>query len=514
MLEIMGFRERHNTAVTSIRRKRNEATRDRPVRLEYVSLDTDPSDPEAHGNGWEHFCERVGGRNAMAWWAYVLQFCGLHAADSGVIRIDRKNFGRLVLSRNTDPVSDRDGIKCYDALIAAGMAREVDRLQEPVAPPPGAAQGEAQGGTQDAPQGATRGGTADAPQGGTPGPTQGPPSGHPQGTPDGTPQGQPQGAGVLVPGPGSSNTPLPPAQRGSGCAAAEVDRASNEATASEWAAARVIADALVRNTPGVRCLTPSEDAELLRVIRATSSCPEAERATAAARREELFAEDLRRRAATIDGIGRGDVAVVRWAVALLGEHPEIVARIRSAQKVQARDSRGRRGAPLPAPVAAQAIPPSVAAAPPVARSSPFRASPEAAPAPHAELPTMSAADRDHIVSALTSQVRTGGANATPARGLLSTPEANRNPGWWARAVAVVSTHPVRPGVLDRELHERDLARLAGSADDTPDAEQARTLLRVQHAYRWGEWYRLARRLVEDAARRAEEQRAGAPAGAA
>lgn len=82
------------------------------------------------------FAKIVGTRQAETFWVRTLQFVADGQGLSGMIHVPRIQFGAVVLSRRSpyrDVVSAKLGGKVWDALIAAGLAAEVeDTLSVPL----------------------------------------------------------------------------------------------------------------------------------------------------------------------------------------------------------------------------------------------------------------------------------------------------------------------------------------------------------------------------------------------
>jgi hypothetical protein len=70
------------------------------------------------------FAEKLARGKAETYLIRTLQYAAHHGALTGIIDVDRKHFGTLVLSRAWDVVSTREGGKVYDALISVGLAAE------------------------------------------------------------------------------------------------------------------------------------------------------------------------------------------------------------------------------------------------------------------------------------------------------------------------------------------------------------------------------------------------------
>ena len=71
------------------------------------------------------FAEKLARGKAESYFVRVLQYAAHHGALFGVVDVDRKHFGTLVLSRAWDVVSTPEGGKVHDALVASGMCLEV-----------------------------------------------------------------------------------------------------------------------------------------------------------------------------------------------------------------------------------------------------------------------------------------------------------------------------------------------------------------------------------------------------
>jgi hypothetical protein len=70
-----------------------------------------------------HFAALLGRlRDAEAFWHRVNEYCSSKCAQTGHVIVSREQFGRVVLSRDTDPVGQAQGAKVYDALIESGLA--------------------------------------------------------------------------------------------------------------------------------------------------------------------------------------------------------------------------------------------------------------------------------------------------------------------------------------------------------------------------------------------------------
>lgn len=91
-----------------------------PIALDGFTMNTAPS------KCFLLFAEAVGLRYAEAFWQRVNEYCASRCAQTGEIRVPRKEFGRAVLSKGLDPIGRSMGEKVYDALVNSGLAALIE----------------------------------------------------------------------------------------------------------------------------------------------------------------------------------------------------------------------------------------------------------------------------------------------------------------------------------------------------------------------------------------------------
>lgn len=84
------------------------------------------------------FQRACGRRDADALWLRVLQYVAHHAPMDGIVRVERRHFGRVVLSTQWDAVSRGAGEKTFDALVSSALCSELVRNQTRTEPEPDA----------------------------------------------------------------------------------------------------------------------------------------------------------------------------------------------------------------------------------------------------------------------------------------------------------------------------------------------------------------------------------------
>jgi hypothetical protein len=94
-----------------------------PAVLDGYSASSSPS------KGFLRFAELLGHyRTAEAFWHRVNEYCATHCAQTGMIHVAAERFGRVVLSRDLDPIGRAHGEVAYGALIDSGLAEEIPDL--------------------------------------------------------------------------------------------------------------------------------------------------------------------------------------------------------------------------------------------------------------------------------------------------------------------------------------------------------------------------------------------------
>lgn len=116
MLKFRAWKAHNSRVISDIETKRANRPNGKvgaPISLAKVIVSADLDQQFAA------FARAVGPRQAETFFLRALQYAAHHDGREGAIMVEPGVFGTIVLSRPWDVVSPRDGVKCYNALLAS-----------------------------------------------------------------------------------------------------------------------------------------------------------------------------------------------------------------------------------------------------------------------------------------------------------------------------------------------------------------------------------------------------------